>query len=237
MMASVSAGGRAVVGAGGEQRRQLRPAERPELEHERGARPPDAVGQPAHALGRRGLVGPVRREQQDPPVVEVVREEDDEIERRGVRPVQILQHEQHRRGRGPLGEQRQRLLEHPQLRPRRLRVEPPGLPERTQRIHERLVRQLRADEIDRPAEQDLEPRVAGASGELGREPGLADARFAGDEDRRAAPGPRRVEDALELPELACASDEYVARPSHHAGQYRAADPRRQGAVGTRGSRT
>ena len=98
---------------------------------------------------------------------------------------------------------------------------PPRLSERTQRLDERLVRQLRADEIDRAPEQDLEPRVAGAARELGREPGLADARLAGDEDGRAAPRLRRVERALELLELACASDERRARASLHRGQYRA----------------
>ena len=91
-----------------EQRRQLLVLERPELEHERRARAPDAVGEPAHPLGRRGLVGAVGREQQNRPVVEVVREEDDEIERRGIGPVQILEHEQHRGGSGALGEQRER---------------------------------------------------------------------------------------------------------------------------------
>ena len=213
---------------GREQRRQLLAPERPELEHERRAGAPDAVGKPAHALGRRELVGPVGREQQNRPVVEVVREEDDEIERRGIGPVQILEHEQHGCGSGALGEQRQRLLEHPQLRAGRLPLGLPGLAERAQRLDERLVRQLRADEIDRAAEEDLEPGVAGASRELGREPGLADARLPGDEDGRTRPRPRCVERALELPELACASDEHLARASLHFGQYRAAAPRPEG---------
>ena len=104
------------VGASREQRRQLLVLERSELEHERRARAPDAVGKPAHALGRRELVRAVGREQQNRPVVEVVREEDDEIERRRVGPVQILEHEQHGRGGGAVAEQRERLLEHPQLR-------------------------------------------------------------------------------------------------------------------------
>ena len=143
--------------------------------------------------------------------------------------MQVLEHEQHRRGGRALGEQRERLLEHPQLRARRLPVDLPRLAERTQGLDERLVRQLGADEIDRAPEQDLEPRGAGARRELGREPGLADARLAGDEDGRAAPRPRRVERALELPELARASDEHLARASLHSGQYRA-DRRQEGAV-------
>ena len=147
------------------ERRAAPPAlalERAELEHERRARAPDAVGEPAHALGRRGLVGAVGREQQHRPVGEVVREEDDEVERRGVGPVQILEHEQHGCRRCPVGEQRQRLLEHAAAASRRLPVDVPRLPERTQRLDERLVRQLRADEIDRAPDEDLEPRGAGA---------------------------------------------------------------------------
>ena len=194
--------------------------ERSELEHQRGARAPDAVGEPAHTLGRGALVRAVGREQQNRPVVEVVREEDDEIERRRVGPVQILEHEQHGRGGGVVGEQRERLLEHPQLRARACE---PQLSERTQRLDERLVGQLRADEIDRAPEEDLEPCVAGAARELGREPRLADARLSGDEDGRAAPRPRRVEHALELSELACASDERRARARLHARKYRATD--------------
>ena len=90
--------------------------ERSELEHERRARAPDAVAKPAHALGRRTLVRAVGREQQDRPVVNVVREEDDEIEGRRVGPVQVLEHEQHGCGGCAVAEQRERLLEHPQLR-------------------------------------------------------------------------------------------------------------------------
>ena len=70
----------------------------------------------AHALRRRRLVRAVGREQQNRPVVEVVREEDDEIERRGIRPVQVLEHEQHRCGGRAVGEQRERVLEYAQLR-------------------------------------------------------------------------------------------------------------------------
>ena len=97
-----------------------------------------------------------------------------------------------------------------------LPVDLPRLPERTKGLEERLIRQLRADEIDRAPEQDLEPGGAGTSRELGGEPALADARFAGDEDGRTASGSRRIDRALELPELAYASDEYLARASHHS---------------------
>jgi hypothetical protein len=200
---------------GGEQRRQLLALERSELEQQRRARAPDAVGKPAHALGRGGLVRTICGEEQHPPLVEVVREEDDQVERGGVSPVQVLKHQQHRCGGRALAQQRQRLLEHTQLRARRLAVDLSKLSERAQGLDERLVRQLRADQVDRAPKEHLEPFVAGACRQLGCNPGLADARFAGDKRGRAAPRPRRVEDALELPELASASDEYLARGSLH----------------------
>ena len=86
------------VGAGGEQRRQLVAGERTELERHRRAGASDAVGEPAHALGRGGLVRAVGGEQQHPVASEVVGEEYDEVERRRVGPVQIVEDEQHRRG-------------------------------------------------------------------------------------------------------------------------------------------
>ena len=146
--------------------------------------------------------------------------------------MQILEYEQHRCGGRAVREQLERVLEDSQLRARRLPVDLPGLPERAQGLDERLVGQLGADEIDRAPEEDLEPRVAGALAELGHEPGLADARFAGDEDGRAVSGARRIERALELPELACASDENLAArepPFRPVSR----DPGRAGAMSTR----
>ena len=153
-----------------------------------------------------------------------MREEDDEIQGRDVGPVQVLEHEQDRSLGCPVGEQLQRVLEGAELRAGRLPVRRPRVAERAQGLHERLVGQLRANEIDRVSEQDLEPCVAGACRELGRDPGLADARFSGDEGGRAAPNARRSERALELRELACASDEDVARANHHSQQYCARHP-------------
>ena len=82
-----------------------------------------------------------------------------------------------------------------------------------------MERQLRADEIDRAPEEDLEAGVAGASGELGYQAGLADAALSGDEDGRAVSQLHRVEHAHERLELACASDEDVARANLHPAQY------------------
>jgi hypothetical protein len=161
--------------------------------------------------------------------VKVVREEDDEIERGGIGPVQILQYEQHGCGGGALGEQRQRLLEHPQLGASCLPAGPPGFPQRTQRLGERLVRQFRADQIDRAANEDLEPRTAGTSRELGGEPGLADARLSGDQDGLTRPRPRGLEGALKLPELACSPDKHLAPASLHSGSIAQQAPGRKGA--------
>lgn len=88
--------------------------------------------------------------------------------------MQILEREQHGSGGCAVSEQRERLLEQAQLRARHLPIDPPKLPERTQGLDERMVGQLRAHQIDRAPEQDLEPCVASACRELGREPGLAD---------------------------------------------------------------
>ena len=203
------------VGAAREQRRQLVPVERPELEHERGSGATDALGKPAHPIRGGKLVGTVRRQKQKPPLPDVVRQKDDEIERRGVGPVHVLEHEQHGRGSGALGEQRERFLEYPQLRAGRPPIVLPGVSEGTQGLDERLVRQLRTDEIDRAPEQDLEPSGTSACRELGREPGLADARVPCDEDGRTDARLYRVERALELPELPCATDEDVALAGLH----------------------
>ena len=184
------------------------------------------LSEPPHALPRREFVGAVGREQEHRLVVEVMREKDDEIQGRYVGPVQILEHKQHRSLGGPVAEQLQRPCECAQLRAGRLPVARRSVAERPQRLHERLVRQLRADEIDRVSEQDLEARLTCPSPELGGEPGLADPRLSGDEDGGAAPGARRSERPLELRELACASDEHIARASHHSDQYCATPARR-----------
>jgi len=111
-----------------------------------------------------------------------------------------------------------------QLRAAPRLVNLPRLSQWTKGLDKRLIRQLDADEIDRAPQQDLEPGDARTSRELRRKSALADARFPGDEDGRTAPGPRRIDGTLELPELACASDEYLARASHHSRQYRALPP-------------
>ena|SRR5436190_21442517 len=158
-------------------------------------------------------------------LVDVTADEDDEVEARGVGPVQVLEHEQDRRCGGALGEQRERLFEHLQLRARSPAIWWAELAERTQRFDERLVRQLRADEIDRAPEQDLEPRAAGPIPELGHEAGLADPGVPGKQDGRPASLPGRCERALQLSELTRTPEECCVPATHHRRQYCAAPPK------------
>ncbi len=223
------------VGAGCEQLHHLVVIERAEFEHERRARASDAVRKPAQALRRGELVRAKGREQQNPQVDEVVREEDEEIERRRVGPVQILEHEHHRCGGRPVGEAGEGVLEDSQLRARSLPIARPRLSERTQCLDERLVGQFRADEIDRVPEEQLEPRDTSTPSQLGHETGLADTGFPGDQDGHTPSGARRIERALELPELGYASDEHLTGASHHSGQYRAAHRRWEGPMRIRTS--
>ncbi len=204
---------------GCQQRRQLLVREPPELEPEHRSPAPDAVRHPAHPLRRRDLVRAIGRECEHPLVGEVVGEKDEEVERGGVGPVQVLEHEKHGDEGRSVGEHHEGLLEDPQLGALHALGGLPQLPERTQSLDVWLVGQLRTDEIDCPAEEDLEPGGTRTLRELGRERALPDARFSGNEDRRTGPRMRRVERVAELPELADASDEHVARTHPVPGRY------------------
>ena len=105
-------------------------------------------------------------------------------------------------------EQRQRLLEHAQLRTGRARVDERKLaPARAQRVDERLVRQLRADEIEAAPDEHLEAGVAGVRRELADQPRLADPRLTRDQHRRPGSRPRPPQRALEPLELIGAPDQ------------------------------
>ena len=103
------------IRASREQRRQLLGGEWAELDQDGGARVLHAVCESTHVLARGKLACTVGREHQDRAVGEVVGEENDEIERRAIRPVQVFEHEQHGRDHCALAEQRKRLLENAQL--------------------------------------------------------------------------------------------------------------------------
>ena len=107
------------------------------------------------------------------------------------------------------GEERERLLEDPQLGACGGVCGPWPADERmpsnrAQRLGERLVGQLGADEIDRPAEQGPEARLAGAAASSAASRVLP--MPASPATRMAAPRPcpRGGERPLELPEFACA---------------------------------
>jgi hypothetical protein len=103
------------VGPRRQQRPQLVAGKRTELEQARRARAPDTVREPAHPLRRCRLVRPLGRHQHDAAIREVVREVDDEIEARCIGPVEILEHQEYGRDGRVVAEQRERLLEHPEL--------------------------------------------------------------------------------------------------------------------------
>src|SRR5258705_11517134 len=95
-------------------------------------------------------------------------------------------------------EERERLLEDPQLGtcggicgPRAAAERMPG--NRAQGLGERLVGQLSANEIDRPAEQGPEACLAGAAGEVRPEPRLSRAHLPGPQGGPAATCPPRGE--------------------------------------------
>ena len=205
-----------------------------EVENDRRAGASNPVRKPPNALGRRGFIRAVSRDQENGPVVQVVREEDHEVERRDISPVQVLKHE-HERCRGcPVGEKGKGVLEHSLLRAKGPPLDLPRVPERTQGLYERLVGQFRPDEVDRAPEEGLEPRGSGSPCQFGREPGLADARLSGDEGGRTASGARRIKCALKLHELWHASDENLTATSHDSNQYRLDHRQRAGRqMGTR----
>jgi hypothetical protein len=210
--------------APGEQRGQLVARERAELHHERRAGSPHAVGEAAHALGRCGVVGATGREQQHAPLVEVVREVDDEIERRRVGPVQVLEHEQHRRRRRGVGEQRERVFERARPRAGRRGLVASGA-QRPQRLGERLEGQLGADEVEAAPDERPKAGRIGTRRQLRGQARLADARVAGDEHGRSAPRRRAVERPLEPAQLVRAPDEHLAPSVHGASIPRLKHPR------------
>ena len=194
------AGDDRVVSAAGRRRRRApravpssrRASSGPSSSTQRRARAPDAVGEPAHAVGRGEFVRAVGREQEDAAVVQVVGEEDDEIERRGVGPVQVLEHEQHRRGGGAVGEQCQRLLEQAQLRARRAPLDLPAAvradaaPRRTAGTAARCRRDRSSGRagprtLRRGRGRELAPRAGSCRCPLPRRPGRS---------RRGPPAPR-----------------------------------------------
>ena len=145
------------------------------------------------------LVGAVGGEQEERLGPRVADEEDEEVARGGVGPVEVLDHQ--RDGAEPV-QQREQRLEHLRLA-RRLGHR---LAERPQRLGERRVGEGRAAELQAVADEDWDPPPLGPRLELGYQPALADARLAGHEGE----GRHAVQRRLEHGQLIGAPDEGAA---------------------------
>ena len=130
------------------------------------------------------LVRPVRGEQEERLGPRVADEEDEEVARGGVGPMEVLDHQ---RDGAEAVEQRQQSLEHLRLA---VRVGN-RLAERSQRLDERRVGERRAAELQAVTDEDGH---AGVRFELGHQTGLADARLARHEREGGRAIERRVED-------------------------------------------
>ena len=178
------------------------------------------------------LVGPVGADHEHALGGEAARQERERRARRAVRPVQVLDQQQHR----PLGaervEQRQQTLEQPRLRALLAvlggRPEPgqqrrdrrahlvgqrrvAGAGERAQRGHQRHVRELALAEVDAVAREHERPVPGGAALELRQQARLADARLAGHEHQRRLAVRGGRERGLELGQLGGPADQAGAR--------------------------
>ena len=130
------------------------------------------------------LVGAVGGEQEERLGARVADEEDEEVARGGVGPVQVLDHQ---RDGAEAVQQREQRLEHLRL----ARRVGHRLAERPQRLGDRRVGEGRAAELQAVADKDA--RTLGARLELRHQAALADARLAGHEGEGRRAGQRRVE--------------------------------------------
>jgi hypothetical protein len=179
------------------------------------------------------LVGAVRRDEQHALAAGVAHEEGQEVARRAIGPVDVLEHEHERRVVGQAAQEREQQLDHAALRqgavavalralelgqqrrqPRGRAAE--GIGKRVgvdaaQGSDDRRVGHLAVAEGDALAGQHARPSLARAARELGDEAGLADARLARDERDGRAPVGGTVEPRDEAGQLALAPDELRAR--------------------------
>ena len=115
-------GAQRAVALAGDERRELVPRERSELHRERDPAAPQPGGQPVHRVVLAHRVLPPRRDDEHAAVVDGVRQEGEEVERRPVGPVQVLEHQHDRRGGAETLERRAHRLEQVQLRRARVPV-------------------------------------------------------------------------------------------------------------------
>ena len=181
------------------------------------------------------LVGPVGGDDEHALAREAAGEERERRARRAGRPVQVLDHEQHRALAAERVQQRQQALEQarlpgvagaghvvvPAAQSRQQRRDGrahvvgergvPGAGERAQRGDERQVGQLALAEVDAVAGEHERAGLARAALDLGEQPRLADPRLAGEEHERRAPVGGVRERRLERGELGVAADQPDAR--------------------------
>jgi hypothetical protein len=205
------------------------------------------------------LVRAVCAEHQQTLVAERAGKERYEAARGGVRPVQVLDHEQHRLLLGHRLEQRQQRLEHARLLGRwrvvrglgepgqdRAQIGAVGRRERVegrvplpgdaaQGPEQRRVGELALAELDAVAAEHARARLAGPLGQLTREAGLPDARLTRHERQRRSARGRGVQRGGELLQLAGSTDEARARdPCGHGPTILPCGGRRRGEPDGRG---
>ena len=171
------------------------------------------------------LVGAVGDDEAERLLARAAHEEREEVARRAVGPVDVLERQQHRAGASELLEQRQHRLEQAALAGARLlvgacadaaqlgqqvgervararrellgRVRAHPARERPQRGDERRVRDLRAAELEALAQEHARIARTRARLHLAQQPRLADARLAGDEHERRPPAGGALQRAFE----------------------------------------
>ena len=225
--------GRRVRALGANERGDRLGGERPELERDGGARTDDARRQPLERCAGGHLLGSVRPDDEHRRARDAVREEREQVERRAVRPVEVLEREHDRLlGREAL-ERDEHLLEEPEPRVRpaggtgrgRAAVRELGnearelvqLPrqagerrragDRAECVGERQVREPDADELDAPPGEHRRSARARLRGELRDEPRLPDPGAARDEHGAPLAARGGVEERLELRDLRLAPHE------------------------------
>ena len=175
------------------------------------------------------LVGAVRGDEQHALVARVAHEEGQEVARRAVGPMDVLEDEHQRPRLGQASQEGEQELEHAPLRERALgaglgcvelgeqrrqagrgAAELAGV-EAAQRADDRRIGQLAVAEVDAVAGEHARALRPRAGRELGDQPRLADARLARDQGDRRAPIGRAVERRGQARELALAPDELGAR--------------------------
>ena len=209
--------------------------------------PEQAGGDALQRVGGPHLVAAVGQQEEQAPVGRRVGEEGDEVERRLVGPVQVLEHEHDRCLGAEPADHRERLLEQAQARvgagaagecarlvARRAGEQPRQLArtfqlrrarERAQRLDERQVGQARADELDAAADQHGRAAVLRPRRDLADHAALADPGRARDEHGPPVAQGGLAEHRVQRGQLLLAADE--AGPGRRPARTGRGRPRRR----------